>query len=160
MNVTNCLLQLPPSLCWTLCALSPHSHHLTPWATTTPRWRKCQHLLRCDSFGLPSRSHVTTVENHCDWISDLTAGMVWLNGRGDTVNPLRTAAVEKPPSSSSVGACWFHSRTGDFQVSPSHFEPWSHRCGWNPRPRGPWKVETISEPDGDGKNILIYLSTC
>lgn len=28
------------------------------------------------------RSHVTTVENHCDWISKPTAGIVWLTGRG------------------------------------------------------------------------------
>lgn len=82
--VTNgilCLLHFPVFMSSSMSPL-PHSHPLTPRAATTPRWRKCQHLLRCDSFGLRSRSHVTTVENHCDWISKPTAGMVWLNDRG------------------------------------------------------------------------------
>lgn len=60
----------------------PPSHALTLQAATLPIWEKCQHLLCCNSFRLRPRSHVTTVENHCDWISKPTAGIVWLNDRG------------------------------------------------------------------------------
>lgn len=81
MNAILCPLQFPVFMSSSMSPL-PHSHPLTPRAATMPRWGKCQHLLCCNSFGLRSRSHVTTVENHCDWISKPTAGIVWLNGRG------------------------------------------------------------------------------
>lgn len=45
-------------------------------------------LLCRDSFRLQSRSHVTTVENHCDWIFKLTASTVWLSN--SNVNPCHT----------------------------------------------------------------------
>lgn len=63
---------------------APHTHlHPQPAGRRQSQDEgKCQHLLRRNSFGLRSRSHVTTVENHCDWISKPTAGIVWLTGRG------------------------------------------------------------------------------
>lgn len=63
---------------------APHTHlHPQPAGRRQSQDEgKCQHLLRRNSFRLRSRSHVTTVENHCDWISKPTAGIVWLTGRG------------------------------------------------------------------------------
>lgn len=63
-------------------------------AAAPPRWRECEHLLSGDSFRLRNRSHVTTVENHCDWITELTAGMVWLNKDRSQVNPLCTTPAK------------------------------------------------------------------
>lgn len=51
-------------------------------------------MLSGDSFRLRNRSNVTTVENHCDWITELTAGMVWLNNDRSEVNPLCTTTAK------------------------------------------------------------------
>lgn len=128
-TVTPCPLR---PLVFTSSSMSPrpHSHSPTPRAATTPSPRKCQHLLCCcDSFGLRSRSHVTTVENHCDWISKPTAGMVWLNDRGRRLTPCRQP---QPNRSSAENVRRFHPRTAGFCVtsgfssSPSYLRLLSH----------------------------------
>lgn len=51
-------------------ALLSRIQHEHPSSSNNTKIKKC-----CMSLGLRRRSHVTTVENHCDWTAEPTAGI-------------------------------------------------------------------------------------